>query len=192
MGRAVCNCGAGDQDLFMRLIETGLEGAFVIDIEPISDDRGFFARTWCGRTFREFGLDPAISQCSVSFNHARGTLRGLHYQAAPHEEAKLVRCTRGRIYDVIVDLRDSSSTRGKWFGVELSAENHKGLFVPEGFAHGFQTLEDDTEVFYQISTEYVADGARGIRFDDPAIGIRWPLPVAVISERDRLLPELAR
>jgi len=174
----------------MRAIETGLAGAVVVEPTPATDERGFFARTWCARTFAAWGLDPALTQCSVSFNHRRGTLRGMHYQADPHGEAKLVRCTRGAIFDVIVDVRPGSPTYGRWFGAELTPDNHLGLFIPTGFAHGFQTLADDSEVFYQISVEYVAAAARGIRHDDPAIGIVWPLPVAVISERDRALPVL--
>jgi dTDP-4-dehydrorhamnose 3,5-epimerase len=172
----------------MNLIETGLAGAVVVEPAPAHDERGFFARTWCAKTFARHGLDTALTQCSVSFNHRRGTLRGMHYQAEPHPESKLVRCTRGAIYDVIVDLRPESATRGRWIGVELTAENYKALFVPAGFAHGFQTLADDSEVFYQISTDYVAEAARGLRFDDPELAIEWPLPVAVISERDRNLP----
>ncbi|KAA0677116.1 dTDP-4-dehydrorhamnose 3,5-epimerase [Azospirillum brasilense] len=174
----------------MRAIETGLAGAVVVEPTPASDERGFFARTWCARTFAEWGLDPALTQCSVSFNHRRGTVRGMHYQADPHGEAKLVRCTQGAIYDVIVDVRPGSATHGRWFGIELTPANHKALFIPKGFAHGFQTLADDSEVYYQISVEYVAEAARGIRHDDPAVGIVWPLPVAVISDRDRNLPAL--
>ncbi len=175
----------------MRLTETKLAGLVVVDIDQLSDDRGFFARTWCHDTFVTHGLDADLSQCSISFNIRRGTLRGMHYQAEPHAESKLVRVTRGAIFDVAVDVRPSSPTFGEWFGVELTADNRKALFVPKGFAHGFQTLADDSEVFYQISTAYRPEAARGIRFDDPAIGITWPLAVSVIAERDRLLPGLS-
>jgi dTDP-4-dehydrorhamnose 3,5-epimerase len=170
------------------LTETPLAGAFLVQPDLREDKRGFFARTFCHRVFAEHGLDPAVAQCSLSFNHRQGTVRGLHYQAEPHVEAKLVRCTRGAIFDVIVDMRAGSATRGSWFGAELNWDNRNALFVPAGFAHGFQTLTDDAEVFYQISTDYVAEAARGVRFDDPDLGIVWPGPVTVISERDRNLP----
>jgi dTDP-4-dehydrorhamnose 3,5-epimerase len=172
----------------VRFAETPLAGAFVVEIEPLEDERGLFARSFCQQEFRKHGLDPAVAQCNVSVNLRRGTLRGLHYQAAPHEEAKLVRCTRGAIWDVIVDLREDSPARLKWFAAELSADNHRALYVPRGFAHGFQTLTDSAEVFYQMSEFYRPEGARGIRWDDPAIGIRWPLPDPIVSERDRKLP----
>lgn len=169
----------------MKFVETPLKGAFVIELEPIEDERGFFARTFCRREFEEHGLNPNLVQCSISFNRKRGTLRGMHYQVPPHAECKLVRCTRGAIYDVIVDLRDGSPTARKWFGVELSAENRRAIYIPEGFAHGLQALVDDSEVLYEISEFYHAESARGVRFDDPAFGIRWPLPVAMVSARDR-------
>jgi dTDP-4-dehydrorhamnose 3,5-epimerase len=168
--------------------ETGLAGAWVLAPERFADDRGFFARTFCREEFAARGLDTAVAQCSVSYNHRRGTVRGLHYQAAPREEAKLVRCTRGAIFDAIVDVRLGSPTRGKHFAVVLTAENGLQLFIPKGMAHGFQTLEDATEVFYQISAPYAPELARGYRFDDPAFGIPWPLPVTVLSDRDRDLP----
>lgn len=176
----------------MRLIETPLAGVVLVEPNRISDERGFFARTFCARSFRDRGLDPAVAQCSVSFNRRRGTVRGMHYQADPHGEAKLVRCTRGAIHDVIVDVRPGSATRGRWYGIDLDADNRRGLFIPAGFAHGFQTLADDTEVFYQISTDYVAEAARGIRHDDPTLAIVWPLAVSVISERDHTLPDFVR
>jgi dTDP-4-dehydrorhamnose 3,5-epimerase len=163
----------------------------LIEFERIEDERGFFARSFCQEEFRRYGLDPAIAQSNVSWNRRRGTLRGLHYQATPHEEAKVVRCTRGAIWDVIVDLRDGSPTRFKWFSVELTALNHWALYVPKGFAHGFQTLDDDTEVLYQMSESYRAELARGVRWDDPKLTIDWPLPDPILSERDRgydLLP----
>ena len=172
----------------MRFTETPLAGAFLVEMEPTADERGSFARSFCQNEFRSRGLDPVVAQCNVSHNRKRGTLRGLHYQAPPHEEAKLVRCTRGAIWDVIVDLRAGSKTRLKWFGEELTAENRRALYIPRGFAHGFQTLADDAEVFYQMSEFYHPECARGIRWDDPAIGIRWPLADPIVSERDRGLP----
>lgn len=165
--------------------ETELRGAYIIEPELIQDERGFFARTWSQEEFASRGLNSKLVQCSSSFNKQLGTLRGMHYQIPPHEEAKLVRCTAGAIYDVIVDLRENSPTRSKWLGVELSAGNRLIVYVPEGFAHGFQTLEDHTEVFYQVSEYYHPESARGVRWDDPAFGIDWPLGISVISERDR-------
>jgi dTDP-4-dehydrorhamnose 3,5-epimerase len=176
----------------VKFAETPLAGAFVVEIEPLKDERGLFARSFCRQEFEAHGLDPAVAQCNVSHNVKRGTLRGLHYQAPPHEEAKLVRCTRGAIWDVIVDLREASKTRLQWFAAELSADNHRALYVPRGFAHGFQTLADDAEVFYQMSEFYRPDGARGIRWNDPSIGIRWPLAEPILSARDRDLPLHAR
>jgi dTDP-4-dehydrorhamnose 3,5-epimerase len=164
--------------------ETKLKGAYVIEIEPIEDDRGFFARTFCQKEFEQLGLNLCIAQCNISINRKKGTLRGMHYQAAPHEEAKLVSCTKGSINDVIIDLRLGSLTYGRWISVELSAENRKMLYIPKGFAHGFQTLEDDTEIFYQMSEFYHPESARGVRWDDPAFGIEWPLEEKVISEKD--------
>jgi len=172
----------------MKFTEMTLRGAFVIDIEPLEDERGFFARTFCREEFKARGLNPDLAQCSVSFNRSKGTLRGLHYQAPPHEEAKTVRCTSGAIYDVIVDLRRDSNTYGEWAGVELSAGNRRTVYIPEGCAHGFQTLEDDSEIFYQISAAYSPDGFRGVHYETPALSIQWPLPVKVVSERDRALP----
>ncbi|HKI04621.1 MAG TPA: dTDP-4-dehydrorhamnose 3,5-epimerase [Thermoanaerobaculia bacterium] len=171
--------------------ETPLAGAWVLEPERFEDERGFFARTYCRRDFEERGLDAGIAQCSVSFNHRRGTLRGLHFQTAPHEEVKLVRVTRGAVWDVIVDLRDGSPTFGRHFSVVLSAENRHELYIPKGMAHGFQTLEDAAEVFYQISAFYVPEAARGYRWDDPAFAVPWPEPVTMISEKDRNLPFFA-
>jgi dTDP-4-dehydrorhamnose 3,5-epimerase len=168
--------------------ETPLAGAWVLEPERIADERGFFARTYCRRDFAERGLDPTIAQCSVSFNHRRGTLRGLHFQAAPHEEVKLVRVTRGAVWDVIVDLRPESPTCARHFSIVLSAEDRNELYIPKGMAHGFQTLADGTEVFYQISEFYAPESARGYRWDDPTFAIPWPEPVTVISEKDRGLP----
>lgn len=172
----------------MIFLTTEIAGAWIIDIERHSDERGFFARTWCAEEMREHGLDSALTQCSVSFNTLRGTLRGMHYQGAPHGETKMVRCTAGTIHDVIVDLRPESSSYRKWIGVELSAANRRTLYIPPGVAHGFVTLSDGTEVLYQMTTPYVAEAARGVRWDDPAFGIEWPLEPAVISARDRSFP----
>lgn len=172
----------------MTFREAPLPGAWVLEPERIADERGFFARTYCRRDFEARGLDPAIAQCSVSFNHRRGTLRGLHFQVEPHAEVKLVRVTRGAVWDVIVDLRPGSPTFKRCFAVVLSAEAGNQLYIPKGMAHGFQTLEDATEVTYQISAFYAPEAARGYRWDDPAFAIPWPEPVAVISEKDRNLP----
>jgi dTDP-4-dehydrorhamnose 3,5-epimerase len=176
----------------MRVTESRLPGAFVVELERHEDERGYFARTFCREEFERAGLNSAVEQCSTSFNRRRGTLRGMHFQLAPAAEHKLVRCTRGRIHDVIVDLRPDSPTAYQWLGVELSEENGRALYVPAGFAHGFQTLVRDTEVFYQISEPYRPHLARGIRWDDPTLGIRWPLPNPILSARDRDLPLLDR
>jgi len=169
----------------MRFIPTNLAGAYLIEPEPVSDERGFFARTWCWNEFADKGLNPNLVQCNISYNKARGTLRGMHYQTAPHAEAKLVRCTQGAIYDVIVDLRNDSSTFTQWFGAELTAQNRKALYVPEGFAHGFITLKDDTEMLYQMSEFFHAECAAGVHWNDPVFSIQWPIDVKVISERDQ-------
>ncbi len=173
----------------MKFEETPLRGAFVIDIEPIADERGFFARSFCTQELEARGLCSEVAQCSISYNRRRGTLRGLHLQQPPHGEVKLVRCTSGSIYDVIVDLRPDSPTFTRHFSIELSARNHRALYVPEGCAHGFQSLEDDTEVFYQISRGFAAHAATGFRWNDPAFAIEWPLAVSVISDRDRSFPD---
>jgi len=175
----------------VKFSPTALAGACIIDIEPVPDERGFFARSWCREEFAKHGLNPDLAQCSISFNKKCGTLRGMHYQAKPHEETKVVRCTRGAIYDVIVDLRPESSTFRKWIAVELSADSRRMLYIPAGFAHGFQSLTDDTEVFYQISAPYHPESARGIRWDDPAFGIEWPVMERVISDKDRQYPDFA-
>jgi len=169
--------------------ETELVGALVIDIEAHADSRGFFARTWCQRELLAQGISMQIAQTSMSYNRKKGTLRGLHYQVEPHREAKLIRCTHGAIFDVIVDLRPASATYRKWFAVELTAANRQMLYVPDGFAHGFQTLEDDTEVSYLISEFFVPESGRGARYDDPAFAIEWPLEVSVISEKDASWPD---
>lgn len=169
----------------MKLTQIHLTGAYVIEPEPTFDERGFFARTWCREELRSHGLNIVIEQCSVSFNRKKGTLRGMHLQVAPHEEVKIVRCTQGAIYDVILDLRSNSQTYGKWFFAELSASNRKMLYVPAGFAHGFQALHDDTEVFYQISEPYSPECARGIRWNDPLFEFAWPISNPILSDRDR-------
>lgn len=174
--------------------ETPLPGAFVVDLERREDERGWFARAWDPDELREHGLDPRASQISASFNRRAGTLRGMHFQRAPHEEAKLVRVTRGAVYDVAVDLRFDSPTYRRWHAVELTEENGRGFFVPAGCAHGFQTLAEDTEVLYVISTPHVPGAGDGVRFDDPGLGIEWPEPPPggrVISERDATWPVVA-
>jgi dTDP-4-dehydrorhamnose 3,5-epimerase len=174
----------------MTFRETAIEGVWVVEPELYEDERGFFARTWDTEEFDRRGLTGRLVQCSISFNRRRGTLRGMHYQAAPHEEAKLVRCTSGSIFDVAVDLRAESPTYCRWFGTELSAENRLALYVPEGCAHGFLTLTDGAEVAYQISEFHSPDAARGLRWNDPAIEIEWPGEVVVVNERDRSYPDL--
>lgn len=169
----------------MIFVETTLKGAYLIEPERIEDDRGFFARTFCQKEFEVRGLNPNMLQCSISFNKMKGTLRGLHYQATPHEEAKLIRCTRGVIYDVIVDLRPESPTYRQWIAIELSQESRTAVYVPEGFAHGFQTLTDNAEVYYQISQFHHPEAARGVRWNDPAFGITWPVDQRIISSRDQ-------
>jgi dTDP-4-dehydrorhamnose 3,5-epimerase len=173
----------------MRFHETLLQGVFLIEPERNEDERGFFARVWCQREFEEHRLNPRLVQCSISFNRKRGTLRGMHYQVGPFAEAKLVRCTRQSIYDVVVDLRTQSLTFKQHVAVVLSAENHKMLYVPEGCAHGFQTLEDNAEVFYQMSEFYSAKHARGVRWNDPAFGIVWPIAGPIMLERDKTYPD---
>lgn len=174
----------------MRFEETPLSGAFVVEIEPRRDERGFFARTFCRETFRSQGLVDDYPQANHSRSHERGTLRGLHFQRAPHAEAKLVRCVRGAIFDVIVDLRAGSPTRLAWHSVVLDAGSERMLYVPEGFAHGFQTLADDTDVIYQVSHPYTPNAEGGLRFDDPALAIPWPETVTAITEKDRSWPLL--
>jgi len=174
----------------MTFTESPLAGAFVVELERRRDERGFFARAYCATEFAEHGLGPELRQCSVSYNARQGTLRGLHYQAAPHEEHKLVRCTSGAVFDVIVDLRPASPTYRRWFGADLTADNHRSLFIPPGFAHGFISLTDHAEVYYMISAPYAAESSRGVRWNDPAFGIAWPLAPAVISARDAAYPLL--
>ena len=164
---------------------TPLKGAFVLELEQRADERGFFARSFCQKEFEAHGLDPGIAQCNICFTGRRGTLRGMHYQVAPFEEVKVVRCTRGCVYDVIIDLRPASRTFKRYVAVELSAANHKQIYVPKGFAHGMQVLEDDSEVCYQISQFYAPDYSRGVRWNDPAFGIHWPIPNPIMIDRDR-------
>ncbi|MEF3273702.1 MAG: dTDP-4-dehydrorhamnose 3,5-epimerase [Chloroflexus sp.] len=172
----------------MRFIPTELKDAYIIELEPREDNRGFFARVWAKDEFAEHGLVDRVVQMNLSYNRVAGTLRGMHFQHAPYAETKLVRCIRGAIYDVIIDLRPESPTYKRWIGVKLTAANRLALYVPEGFAHGFQTLEDETEVFYQVSQYYTPSAEGGVRFDDPAFGIEWPLPVTEMSEKDRRWP----
>lgn len=171
--------------------ETKLKGAFVIEPERLFDSRGFFARTFCRREFIQHGLNPRVVQCNVSFNKKKGTLRGMHHQIAPRQEDKFIRCTNGAIFDVIIDLQPESSTFKEWFSIELTAENRKMLYVPKGFSHGFMTLNDDTEVFYQMSEFYFPEYAKGIRWNDPVFGILWPEKVTFISERDKNYPDFS-
>jgi dTDP-4-dehydrorhamnose 3,5-epimerase len=175
----------------MRFFSTPLSGAWVIELEQLGDERGWFARSFDSDEFAARGLDPALVQCNLSFNARRGTLRGMHYQAEPHGESKLVRCVRGTIFDVAVDLRPHSATYCRWHGVDLSAENGLAYYIPAGLAHGFQTLSDDCEVLYQMGHRYVPEAARGVRFDDPAFAIRWPHAPGppITSEKDRAYPD---
>ena len=175
----------------MKFEETKLSGAFVIDLQRMEDSRGFFARAFCRKEFAAQGLNPAVAQCNTSFNREAGTLRGMHYQVEPFREAKLVRCTSGAIHDVIIDLRPASPTYREWAGFELSAENRRTLYVPEGFAHGYLTLAIDTEVFYQVSEFYNPGHERGIRWNDPAFAINWPIAPRNISPKDANHPDFA-
>lgn len=176
----------------MLFTETALKGAFLIDIERQEDNRGFFARTFCGQEFVAQGLEVTNVQCSIAFNHKKGTIRGMHYQIAPATEAKLVRCTQGAIYDAIVDMRPESPTYLSHIGVELTADTHRALYVPEMFAHGYQTLTDGAEVVYQMNKFYTPGYERGLHYDDPILGIEWPLPVSEISEKDLKWPLLEK
>lgn len=172
----------------MIFSETALSGAYIIEPEKINDQRGSFARVWCRRELEQHGLKGDLAQSNIGFSYRKGTLRGLHFQRAPHQEVKIVRCTRGSMFDVVVDLRPESPTYKRWFGVELNDENRRMIYVPEGFAQGYMTLADNTEMNYHTSEFYSADAASGVRYDDPVIGIRWPLAVTVISEQDRNWP----
>lgn len=173
----------------MHFNDTKLPGVYGVSIDPHCDERGFFARSWCQKEFEAFGLNSRLVQCNISFNALRGTMRGIHFQEVPHAEAKLIRCTRGAIYDVVVDVRPFSPTYKQWMAVTLSAAGREMLYVPENCAHGFLTLEDNTEVFYQMSEFYAPEAARGVRWNDPAFGIAWPEKVEVISSRDASYPD---
>jgi dTDP-4-dehydrorhamnose 3,5-epimerase len=176
----------------MRFTELELPGAYLVELDRIEDERGFFARTFCRQEFAEHGLETDVVQANTAFNRRAGTLRGLHFQAEPHAETKLVRCTRGAVYDVIVDLRPGSATYARWIGVELTVDNDAMLYVPRGFAHGYQTLVDDTETSYLMGTAYEASAGSGVRWDDPAFGIEWPeVGERTISERDLGWPDFA-
>jgi dTDP-4-dehydrorhamnose 3,5-epimerase len=173
--------------------EVKLKGAYIIELEPIEDERGFFARTFCRKEFEKHGLNPALVQCNVSYNRRKGTLRGMHYQVAPFSEAKVVTCLSGSIYDVIIDLRIESPSYREWLAIELTARRpRRMLYVPESFAHGFQTLENDTEVFYQMSESYHPDSARGFRWNDPAFNVEWPAGDRIVSRRDQSFPDFVR
>lgn len=173
----------------MQFTETKLKGAFVVEPKRFEDERGFFTRTWSRKEFVNAGCNPDLVECNVSFNKRAGTLRGMHFQVAPFAQAKLVRCTMGAIWDAIIDLRNGSATFAQWFGVELTAHNRRQLYIPEGFAHGFVTLTDDTEVLYQMGNTFDAASARGVRYNDPAFGIEWPREVSVIIDRDAKYPD---
>lgn len=174
----------------MKFTSTKIDGVWVLDLERHHDVRGWFARTWCADALRAHGLQASVIQCSSSFNARKGTLRGMHYQSAPHQEAKIVRCTRGAAVDVALDLRPESPTFCQWISTEITADNGCALYIPKGCAHGFQTLEDETEIFYMIDTPYAAGSARGARWNDPAFGIVWPLPdSAILSPRDANYPD---
>ncbi|WP_076667762.1 dTDP-4-dehydrorhamnose 3,5-epimerase [Pontibacter indicus] len=174
----------------MIFTETKLKGAYIIDIKKLEDERGFFGRAYCQKEFEEHGLNTNLVQANVSYNYKKGTLRGMHMQLAPHAETKLVRCTRGAIFDVIIDLRPDSETYKQWIGVELTADNYRMLYVPEGFAHGYMTLEDNSDVMYQVTAFYAAGAERGHRWNDPAFNIQWPMEPVVISEKDQQHPLL--
>ena len=173
----------------MKFTEMSIDGVYLITLEPYSDERGFFARAWCRHEFEEHGLAPNVAQVNVSYNKHAGTLRGMHYQAQPYGETKLVRCTRGAIYDVVIDMRPDSPSFRSWVGAELTADNRQMLYVPEDFAHGFITLTDETEITYQVSQFYTPEAEHGVRYDDPAFGIEWPVPIHVISEKDKNWPD---
>jgi len=175
----------------MEFLETPLAGCLIVRQKKISDSRGFFARAWCVDEFAQQGLNANMVQLNTAYSHRAGTVRGLHFQAAPHAEAKLVRCTRGAIYDVAIDLRPGSPTRGQWFGAELSADGDTMLYLPEGLAHGYQVLVDGTEMYYMTSARYAPASASGVRYDDATLAIRWPLPVSVVSDQDRNWPGFA-
>ncbi|MBP9707005.1 MAG: dTDP-4-dehydrorhamnose 3,5-epimerase [Oligoflexales bacterium] len=174
----------------MKFLELAIKGLYQIELTPHEDERGFFARSWCALEFEKAGLSNSLLQCNISFNIKKGTLRGLHFQTAPHEEDKLVRCTKGKIFDVAVDLRPTSSSFGKWYGTELSADNHLALYIPKGFAHGFQTLEENSEVFYQMGEVYHPESQAGLHWQDGDINIQWPIAEPFVSSKDQSHPRL--
>ncbi len=176
----------------MTFTETSIPGAFIISLNRLEDERGFFARTFCRREFSDHGLNPDLAQCSISFNRKKGTLRGMHFQAKPHEETKVVRCTMGALFDVLVDLRPGSPTFKQWASVELNAENRTMVYIPGGIAHGFLTLKENTEVMYQMSVEYAPESSGGVRWNDPAFAIRWPEYPQVISSKDQSYPDFTQ
>ncbi len=173
----------------MIFTETSLKGAWIVEIKKLEDDRGFFGRSWCQHEFEDHGLNGKICQINTSLTLKKGTIRGMHYQIDPYQETKFIRCTRGRIYDVIVDLRPGSPTFLKWIGNELSADNYKMVYVPENFAHGFVSLEDNSEVYYPVTQFYTPGAERGIRYNDPALNIQWPVPITTVSEKDLAHPD---
>lgn len=173
----------------MIFTETNLKGAFVVEIKQLSDDRGFFGRSWCKREMEEHGLKGNVVQANTSFSKKKGTIRGFHFQKHPHEETKLIRCTKGAIYDVIIDLREESPTYLQWIGVELTEDNYKMVYVPENFAHAFITLTDNCEVYYLVTNPYTPNAEGGIRFDDPLFNVQWPVPVEVVSDKDKSFPD---
>jgi dTDP-4-dehydrorhamnose 3,5-epimerase len=176
----------------MIFIETKLKGAFIVELEPFADERGFFALSWSEKEFAARGLESQLAECNVSFNRRKGTLRGMHYQQEPHGQVKLVRCTRGAIFDVIIDLRVESATFKQWISAELTADNHRALYIPKGFAHGFQTLTDDSEILYQMSDPFVPGSGRGVRWNDPAFAIAWPDATRAMNSRDAGYPDFEK
>jgi dTDP-4-dehydrorhamnose 3,5-epimerase len=184
MGRKICCAHTRGENYLMLFTETKLKGSYIIEIEKIEDERGFFARSWDKKEFEIRELNPNLVQCDISFNSKKGILRGMHYQKEPFEEAKLVRCTKGRIFDVIVDLRKDSPSKNDWYGIELSQSNHKMIYVPKGFAHGFQTLEENSEVFYQMSQEYMEKHATGKKWNSKDFKISWPILPPILSKKD--------
>lgn len=173
----------------MKFTETSLKGAYIIEVDKLNDDRGFFGRLWCEKEMKEFDLNTNIVQSNVSLSRKKGTIRGMHFQRSPFQETKLVRCTKGAVYDVIIDLRPDSPTFKKWIGVKLTEDNHKMIYVPENFAHGFITLEDNSEVYYLVTQFYYKEQEAGFRWDDPAFGIEWPIEMKEISDKDRVHPD---
>lgn len=169
----------------MKFYETNLKGAYIIEYKKLEDERGFFARTFCKKEFEKYNLETEFVQCNISYNKTKGTLRGMHYQSKPFEEDKIVTCIKGSIRDVIIDLREKSVTYGKWFGIDLNSQDYKSLYVPKGFAHGFLTLEDNTEVFYQMSEFYNSDSSTGLRYNDPYFGIDWKYDIKIVSDKDK-------